>query len=100
VGSDCDLLEQEDMSPLPDGRMKRSTEETVLASSDSKTAKELLNDLSDSQREVVVMHFYQGMKLEEIARITGSPLGTVKSRLFHGIQILKEALKEVDYAAK
>ena len=42
------------------------------------------------------MRFYGEMKLEEIATITGCPLGTVKSRLFKGLQQYKKILEEVE----
>ena len=33
-------------------------------------------------REALVLRFQEGMSLEEIAQVTGAPLGTVKSRIF------------------
>ena len=40
-----------------------------------------LAQLSEEHRVVVLMHDAEGYKLEEIHRITGVPVGTVKSRL-------------------
>ena len=48
--------------------------------------------LSMEQRSVVVLHHHAGMPLASIAEVTGVPLGTVKSRLFHATRILREAL--------
>ncbi|MFZ3069504.1 MAG: RNA polymerase sigma factor [Anaerolineaceae bacterium] len=49
------------------------------------------------QREVIIMRFYGEMKLEEIAVITGCPVGTVKSRLCRGLKMYKRILEEVEY---
>ena len=48
-------------------------------------------------REVIIMRFYGEMKLDEIAVITGCPVGTVKSRLCRGLQMYKKILEEVEY---
>lgn len=50
--------------------------------------------LSESQREVIVLYYYQGYKLREIASLTGVPLSTVKTRLYAGTEKLKQYLKE------
>ncbi|MCE7991596.1 MAG: RNA polymerase sigma factor [Roseivirga sp.] len=42
--------------------------------------KEGLEHLSNTHREVLVLHFLEGMDYEEIALISGCSLGTVKSR--------------------
>ena len=41
------------------------------------------------QREALVLRFHEEMSLEEIARVTGAPLSTVKSRLYRGLAALK-----------
>lgn len=51
-----------------------------------------LAGLSDEMRTVVVMSLYQGFKYQEIANVMGIPLGTVKTRMFHALKRLKEAL--------
>jgi RNA polymerase sigma factor (sigma-70 family) len=48
--------------------------------------------LSMEHRSVVVLHHHAGLPLASIAEITGVPVGTVKSRLFHATRILREAL--------
>lgn len=44
-------------------------------------------------RETVVLRFQEGLALEEIAAITRAPLGTVKSRLYRGLNMLMSRLK-------
>jgi RNA polymerase sigma-70 factor (ECF subfamily) len=43
-----------------------------------------------AQRNVVALRFYGDLTLEEIARLTTTPLGTVKSRLHRGMTSLRE----------
>jgi RNA polymerase sigma-70 factor, ECF subfamily len=45
-------------------------------------------------REVLVLRFQEGMKLEEIASITNAPIATVKSRLYRGLAALRKLLPE------
>jgi RNA polymerase sigma-70 factor, ECF subfamily len=44
-------------------------------------------------RETVVLRFQEGLALEEIATVTGARLGTVKSRLYRGLNLLMARLK-------
>jgi RNA polymerase sigma-70 factor (ECF subfamily) len=44
-------------------------------------------------RDVLVLRFQEGMSLEEIARVTRAPLGTVKSRIYRGLVALEPWLK-------
>lgn len=51
-----------------------------------------LAKLSSDQREAVLLKVYQGFKFEEIAEILGCPPSTVKSRVYTGLELLKEML--------
>jgi RNA polymerase sigma-70 factor (ECF subfamily) len=44
------------------------------------------------QREVVLLRFFDDLTLQDIARITDNPLGTVKSRLSRGVTTLRDQL--------
>ena len=52
-----------------------------------------LTELPDEQRIVLILSDIQGLAYEEIAQITNSNLGTVKSRLSRGRARLREVLK-------
>jgi RNA polymerase sigma-70 factor, ECF subfamily len=54
----------------------------------------LLNQLPLPQRSVLLLHFVEDFSLEEIARITETQLGTVKSRLHYAKKSLREKLEE------
>ena len=70
------------------------TESLALQSSDCVQVNALLQGLPARQREVIVLRFYQEFSLEEISTITGAPLGTVKSRLFHGLRRARMILEQ------
>lgn len=55
---------------------------------------EAVMSLDDKLREVTVLHYYQGLKLAEIARIVKVPQGTVGTRLKRAKERLKELLGE------
>ncbi len=54
----------------------------------------LLEKLPWPQRSALLLHFIEGFSLEEIARITGTQLGTVKSRLHYAKHALRKLLEE------
>lgn len=56
----------------------------------------LVERLPLAQRSTLLLHILEDFSLEEIAGITGVPIGTVKSRLHHG----KRALRALVEAAK
>lgn len=51
-----------------------------------------LDRLPESQRAVILLRLLEDFSLQEISDITGSPLGTVKSRLHHAIRALRASL--------
>lgn len=52
-----------------------------------------LAQLSDEHRVVVLLHDTEGYKLAEIQELTGTPVGTVKSRLHRARARLREILE-------
>jgi RNA polymerase sigma-70 factor (ECF subfamily) len=55
--------------------------------------RECLDELPTKQREVIYLRFYAGEPLDGIAALVGCSLGTVKSRLFHGLSRLAQMQK-------
>lgn len=53
-----------------------------------------LKQLSDEHRLIVLLHDAEGYKLEEIHKLIGIPMGTVKSRLHRARARLREILTE------
>ncbi len=51
---------------------------------------EVVANLSDAHREVLLMRFVDDMTLAEIAGALGVPVGTVKSRLHNALRLLRD----------
>ena len=64
-------------------------EENELATS----IRNALQKLPDKQRETVFLFHFEELAYDEIAEVTGVPIGTVMSRLFNGRKKLAEILK-------
>jgi len=50
--------------------------------------------LSEPQRVVIILKFYQGMKYREMSEIIGCPLGTVKTRMREGLKKMQKLLEK------
>ena len=51
-----------------------------------------MEKLPAAYRETLTLRFEEGMKLEEIAAVTGAPLSTIKSRVQRGLEALRRML--------
>lgn len=50
--------------------------------------------LPEGQRQALVLRFSEGLRYEEVAEVLECPLGTVKSRIFHGLAGLRRLLEQ------
>ena len=75
-----------DLEPGPQELLIRREQEDAFM--------KLLDQLALPQRAVLLLHFIEEFSLEEIARITETPIGTVKSRLHYARKALRQLLEE------
>jgi RNA polymerase sigma-70 factor (ECF subfamily) len=54
-----------------------------------------MQHIAAEYHESLVLRFQEDMSLEEIAKLTGTPLGTVKSRIYRGLIALEPWVKGV-----
>lgn len=66
---------------------------TLLRREESEEFFATVATLSPAHRSVLLLHVLEEFSLEDIARITEVPVGTVKSRLHHAKRALREALE-------
>ncbi|WP_143595373.1 RNA polymerase sigma factor, partial [Terribacillus saccharophilus] len=55
---------------------------------------DLLEKLSEDEKSVIILRFYQGYSLREIAELINMPLGTTKSILYRALNRLRQKFKE------
>jgi RNA polymerase sigma-70 factor (ECF subfamily) len=77
---------QEEFEDGPDDLLIRREQEAAFMN--------LLNQLPLPQRSALLLHFVGDFSLEEIARITETQLGTVKSRMHYAKKSLRKLLEE------
>ena len=53
-----------------------------------------IQSLARDQRDILALRFFGGYTYEEIARMTGVPMGTVKSRIFYALRNCREKLRK------
>ncbi len=70
-------------------------EDRALANIDGERVREALALLPPEQREPIELGFFGGVTHEQIARQTGLPLGTVKTRMRSGLRRLRGVLEGV-----
>lgn len=54
---------------------------------------EVLDQLEEIHKEVVILKYIQGFSQKEIAQMLELPLGTVKSRLYRGLRTLRKIIE-------
>lgn len=80
----------EEWSPTP----VPGADQAAIARVAAGQVREALHRLPAEQRQVLALAYFGGHTQREIAVITGAPLGTVKSRMFAGVQRLRSLLGE------
>jgi RNA polymerase sigma-70 factor (ECF subfamily) len=77
---DFDLVEE----PSQDNEFRQEDAQEIHAS---------LDQLAPEQREVLVLRFLEDMTYQQIAKVTGCPIGTVRSRLYYAKSALRQAIE-------
>jgi RNA polymerase sigma-70 factor, ECF subfamily len=69
-------------------------QELLIRKEQEEAFMKLLGQLAVPHRAVLLLHFVEDFSLEEIAHITGTQIGTVKSRLHYARKALRKLLEE------
>ncbi len=68
-------------------------EDVAFARLDAAAVRNALDDLPPEQRQPIELGFFGGITHDEIARRTGIPLGTIKTRIRTGLRKLRSSLE-------
>ena len=72
---------------------EEDSEKTVLEKEKNKKVMEAIHSLEVKQKTTIILYYYNELSIAEIAKVTGSLEGTVKSRLFFARKKLYQKLK-------
>jgi RNA polymerase sigma-70 factor (ECF subfamily) len=87
------LREDKDHAPFEPVDTQPMAWEVVQQREQTERIRGALTGIPAEYREAVVLRFQDGLTLEEIAAVTSAPLGTVKSRLYRGLNMLMGRLE-------
>jgi RNA polymerase sigma-70 factor (ECF subfamily) len=86
----CDeQWETEQLAEIPDENVDNG-----FKADDARRLHAALDGLPPVQREAIVMRFLEDMSYEDIARVVGCSVGTVRSRLFYAKANLRNVLDD------
>jgi RNA polymerase sigma-70 factor, ECF subfamily len=87
------MMEDEEHAPLEPADTRPMAWELVQQHEQAERVSAALVTIPAEYRETVMLRFQEGLALDEIATVTGARLGTVKSRLYRGLNMLMSRLK-------
>jgi RNA polymerase sigma-70 factor (ECF subfamily) len=86
---DLDDIAETEAADTPDGFA------VLAAKQRAEGVQTCMAKLSDDHRECMHLVFYEGLTLAEVAEVQRCPEGTVKTRLFHARQKIKQCLQRL-----
>ena len=87
-GSLDQMMDEQDFDVGEDGREK------LMNEFDGKKLMELLNDVGDTYRDVIIMRFVDDLSIKEIAEVTGESENNISVRIHRGTEKLRFLYKQ------
>jgi RNA polymerase sigma-70 factor (ECF subfamily) len=81
-----------DLATMPSA--VRSPEDAAVESDRASHVRELVARLPERLAQAILLRYFEELSEKEVAERLGVPVGTVKSRLHHGLRRLAEELQE------
>ena len=89
-----DEMLRDEIAGIPEELFEDSPDALLIRQEQEAAFMQLLNQLPLPQRSVLLLHFVEDFSLEEIAGITGTNPGTVKSRMHYAKKSLRKLLEQ------
>jgi len=84
----------EDIAAINPANPSPSPLDELLAEERDRLVAAAIRSLDPQHRDILVLRFYGEHSYEEIAGLTGIPLGTVKSRIFYAVKSCQQFLRD------
>jgi RNA polymerase sigma-70 factor (ECF subfamily) len=91
----CEEILRDEMADMPD-ELEDGPDDLLIRKEHEAEFMQLLNQLPLPQRSVLLLHFVEDFSIEEIAGITGTNPGTVKSRMHYAKRALRKLLEGIE----
>ena len=95
LGTVSRMVEGVSQQPPPVSATPPSPDDAASAAQEQARVRAALEQLPPEQREVVLLGYFDGLSQSEIARKTGQPLGTVKTRARLALEKLAVLLESI-----
>jgi RNA polymerase sigma-70 factor (ECF subfamily) len=83
-----------DLTTMPS--TDRSPEERAVANERAERVREMVDRLPERLAQAILLRFFEELSEKEVAARLGIPVGTVKSRLNHGLKGLRRLAEEMN----
>ncbi|MEI6091793.1 MAG: sigma-70 family RNA polymerase sigma factor [bacterium] len=80
---------QEEVMYIADGYLDLAKQDFI----EKELLEKSINELDENRRQIIILRYFEGLQLSEIAEVLGCPLGTVKSSLFNTLKLLSKKLE-------
>ena len=95
-GQAVNISDDELLTVIDCGHPYKSREDMLVAEELSGHMRQLMDLLPDEQREVVLMHYYQGLQFKDIAEITNVSINTSLGRMSYAIRNMRRMAKRIN----
>jgi RNA polymerase sigma-70 factor (ECF subfamily) len=89
-------VEERDQALARAADSSASAEQRLIVAQQLSQVWDVVGDLSTRQREVFLLRFVEELPLEEIAKVTGMQVGTVKAHLGRAVGTVRERAREYE----
>jgi RNA polymerase sigma-70 factor, ECF subfamily len=83
------VAEDVDLVSIPSS--DRSPEEQAVASEQAERVRDAVTRLPERLAQAILLRYFEELSDKEVAERLGIPVGTVKSRIHHGLRMMRES---------